>query len=202
MNTKWLTTRSHQLQTPWNFGRHIKYIFSISIQNFSSIDDDHKELSPSKETDFKTKTKTLDAWISLNTNPNDIKIFSHIYSFMIYKTPKLQIQKCSNKGDMTKKPDLTQSFQKLITLTNHILFFWKFETRSILQSFIISLSFTPRSFHNRSRSRFKDLTPQPLICWSPLTSFLFFYFSSHFFLSSFLFCTWKTPMILLETLKL
>jgi len=29
--------------------------------------------------------------------------------FMIYKIPKLQIQKCSNKGDMTKKLDLTQS---------------------------------------------------------------------------------------------
>jgi hypothetical protein len=26
---------------------------------------------------------------------------------------------------MTKKPDLAQSFQKLITLTKHILFFWK-----------------------------------------------------------------------------
>jgi hypothetical protein len=36
---------------------------------------------------------------------------------MIYKIPKLQIQKNSNKGDMTKKPDLTQNLQKLITLT-------------------------------------------------------------------------------------
>jgi hypothetical protein len=33
---------------------------SISTQNFISIDDDHKELSLSKETDFKTKAKTLD----------------------------------------------------------------------------------------------------------------------------------------------
>jgi len=33
---------------------------SISIQNFSSIDDDHKELSLSKETDFKIEAKTLD----------------------------------------------------------------------------------------------------------------------------------------------
>jgi hypothetical protein len=33
---------------------------SISVQTFSSIDDDHKELSLSKETDFKTKSETLD----------------------------------------------------------------------------------------------------------------------------------------------
>jgi len=74
----------------------------ISTQNFSSIDDDHKEISFSKETDFKTETKTSDAWISINTNPNDMKFLSHIYSYMIYKIPKLKIQKSSNKGDMTK----------------------------------------------------------------------------------------------------
>jgi hypothetical protein len=34
---------------------------SISAQNFSSIDDDHKEISLSKEPDFKTETKTSDA---------------------------------------------------------------------------------------------------------------------------------------------
>jgi hypothetical protein len=96
---------------------------SISVQNFSSIDDDYKEMSLSKEIDFKTKTETSDAWISLNTDPNDMKFFSHIYSYMIYKIPKLKIQKSSDKGDMTKKPDLAQSFQKLISLTKHILFF-------------------------------------------------------------------------------
>jgi len=96
---------------------------SISAQNFSSIDADHKEISLLKETNFKTKTETLNAWISLNTNPNDMKFLSHMYSYMIYKIPKMQIQKSSNKGDMTKKPDLAQSFQKLITLTKHILFF-------------------------------------------------------------------------------
>ena len=74
----------------------------MSVQNFSSIDDDHKELSLSKETDFKIKAKTLDTWISLNTYPNDMKLLLHILSFMIYKIPKLQIQKCSNKGNMTK----------------------------------------------------------------------------------------------------
>jgi hypothetical protein len=79
---------------------------SISVQNFSSIDDDHKEISFSKETDFKTETETSDAWISFNTDPNDMRFLSHIYSYMIYKIPKLQIQKSSNKGDMTKKPDL------------------------------------------------------------------------------------------------
>ncbi len=93
---------------------------SISAQNFSSIDDDYKEISLSKETNFKTKTETSDAWISFNTDPNDMKFVSHIYSYMIYK---MQIQKSSNKGDMTKKPDLAHSFQKLITLTKHIFFF-------------------------------------------------------------------------------
>jgi hypothetical protein len=96
---------------------------SISTQNFSSINDDHKEISLSKEIDFKTETETLDAWISLNIDSNDMKFLSHMYSYMIYKIPKLQIQKNSNKGDMTKKPDLTQNFQNLITLTKHILFF-------------------------------------------------------------------------------
>jgi gamma-glutamyltranspeptidase len=73
---------------------------SISAQNFIPIDDDHKEISLSKETNFKTETETSDAWIA-----------------------KLQTQKNLNKGDMTKKPDLAQSFQKLITLTKHIFFF-------------------------------------------------------------------------------
>ncbi len=62
---------------------------SISTQNFNPIDDDHKEISLSKETHFKTETETSDAWISLNTNPNDIKFLSHIYSYMIYKITKL-----------------------------------------------------------------------------------------------------------------
>ncbi len=66
---------------------------SIFAQNFSSINDDHKEISLSKETDFKTETETLDAWISFNINPNDMKFLSHMYSYMIYKIPKLQIQK-------------------------------------------------------------------------------------------------------------
>jgi len=33
---------------------------TIFLQNFSSIDDDHKELSLSKEIDFKTEAETLD----------------------------------------------------------------------------------------------------------------------------------------------
>jgi hypothetical protein len=52
---------------------------STSIQNFSSIDDEHKELSLSRKIDFKTETETLDAWISLNTDPNDMKFLSYIY---------------------------------------------------------------------------------------------------------------------------
>jgi hypothetical protein len=75
---------------------------SIFYQNFSSIDDDYKEISLSKETNFKIETETSDAWISLNTYPNDMKFVSHIYSYMIYKILNLQIQKTSNKGDMTK----------------------------------------------------------------------------------------------------
>jgi len=96
---------------------------SISVQHFSSIDDDQKELSLSKRINFKIETETLNAWISLNTNPNDMKFLSHIYCFMINTIPKLQIQKSSNKGDMTKKLDLAQNLQRLIILTKHIFFF-------------------------------------------------------------------------------
>ncbi len=78
LNIKWITTHSQQLQTPWDFGRHITYMSSTSTQNFSSVDDDHRELSLSKETDFKTEAETLDTWISLNTYPNDLKFLSHI----------------------------------------------------------------------------------------------------------------------------
>jgi hypothetical protein len=76
---------------------------SIFVQNLNSIDDNHKELSLSKETDFKTEVETLNTCISLNTYPNDLKFLSHINSFMIYKISKLQIQKVSNKVIMTKK---------------------------------------------------------------------------------------------------
>jgi hypothetical protein len=33
---------------------------------------------------------------------------------------------------MTKKPNMTHHFQKLITLTKQILFFWNFENRNVL----------------------------------------------------------------------
>jgi hypothetical protein len=36
-----------------------------------------------------------------------MKFLSRMYSYMIYKITKLQTQKSLNKGDMTKKPDLT-----------------------------------------------------------------------------------------------
>jgi hypothetical protein len=85
-----------------------------------------------KKLTFKTEAETLDTWISFNTYPNDLKFFSHIYSFMIYKILKLQIQRISIKGNMTKKPDPTQNLQKLIILTKQILFFWNFENRSVL----------------------------------------------------------------------
>jgi hypothetical protein len=70
---------------------------SIFAQNFNSIDDDHRELSLSKGTNFKTETEILNAWISLNIDPNDMKFLSHIYSFMIYTVPRLQIQKAQTK---------------------------------------------------------------------------------------------------------
>jgi hypothetical protein len=57
---------------------------SIFFQNFSSIDDDHKELSLSKGTDFKTKTKTLNVWISFYIDPNDMKFLSHIFLYHLY----------------------------------------------------------------------------------------------------------------------
>jgi hypothetical protein len=60
-----------------DFGRHIKYMFSIFVKNFSSIDDDHKKLSLSKETNLKTKAETLDTWISLNKYPNDMKFLTY-----------------------------------------------------------------------------------------------------------------------------
>jgi len=60
----------------------MKYMFYIFSQNFNSIDDDHKELSLSKEIDFKTKVETLGTLISFNTYPNDMKFLSHIYSLM------------------------------------------------------------------------------------------------------------------------
>jgi hypothetical protein len=72
-------------------------MFFISAQNFSSIDDDYKEISLSKETYFKTKTETSDAWISLNTDPNDMKFVSHIYSYMIYKIPSCKSKKAQTK---------------------------------------------------------------------------------------------------------
>jgi hypothetical protein len=66
LNTKWFTTRFLQLQISWDFGRHIRYMSSRSVQNFSSIGDDHKELSLSKKTNFKTEVETLDTWIFLS----------------------------------------------------------------------------------------------------------------------------------------
>jgi hypothetical protein len=56
---------------------------STFAQNFSPIDDDHKAISLSKETDFKTETETSNVWISLNTNPNDMKFLSYIYFYII-----------------------------------------------------------------------------------------------------------------------
>jgi hypothetical protein len=53
---------------------------SISGQNFRSTDDDCKELSLSKEIDFKIEAETLDTWISLNTYPNVMNFLSHIYT--------------------------------------------------------------------------------------------------------------------------
>jgi hypothetical protein len=71
---------------------------SISGQNFSSIDDDYKEISLSKETDFKTEIEILDAWISLNTDPNDMN-FSHTYILI----RSIRSQSCRSKKAQTKE---------------------------------------------------------------------------------------------------
>jgi hypothetical protein len=85
---------------------------SISAQTFSSIDHEYKEISLSKEIDFKTKAETSDAWISLNTDPNDMKFVSHIYSYMIYKIPKLQIQKKLKQRRYDQKTRSSTKFSK------------------------------------------------------------------------------------------
>ncbi len=51
---------------------------SIFVQNFSPIDNDHKELSLSKESNFKIKVETLDIWIFFNTYPNGMNFFPHM----------------------------------------------------------------------------------------------------------------------------
>jgi hypothetical protein len=51
---------------------------------------------------------------------------------MNYKIPKLQIQKRLNKGDMTKNSNLTQNFQKFITMIKKFIFIWKFENKNAL----------------------------------------------------------------------
>jgi hypothetical protein len=84
---------------------------SILIQNFRSTDVDHKTLSLSKGTNFKTKTKTLNVWISLNIDSYDMKFLSHIYSFIMYMILKLKNQKSSNKGDMTKNQIWHRAFK-------------------------------------------------------------------------------------------
>jgi len=40
-----------------------------------------KKISLSKETDFEIEIETLDAWISLNTDPNDMKFLTHIFLY-------------------------------------------------------------------------------------------------------------------------
>jgi hypothetical protein len=59
---------------------HKIYVFYI-CSKFNSIDDDHKKISLSKETDFKIETETSDAWNSFNKNPNDMKFLSHIFLY-------------------------------------------------------------------------------------------------------------------------
>ncbi len=53
----------------------------IFVQNFSCINDEHKDISFSKDIDFKIEIETLDTWISFNTDPNDMK-FSFTYIFL------------------------------------------------------------------------------------------------------------------------
>jgi hypothetical protein len=93
-------------------------MFSTSPQIFSLIDDVDKKISLSNKTNFKIEAKTLDTWIFPNTYPSGMKHFPHLESFMIYKIQKLHIKKRSNKGDMTKKLNVTHNLQKFITFIN------------------------------------------------------------------------------------
>jgi len=69
------------LQTPsFKFSQ----VVFAPLQNFSSIDDDHKKLSLPKETDFKIEAKTLNTWIFLNTYPNDMKFLTYIFLYDLY----------------------------------------------------------------------------------------------------------------------
>jgi len=103
--------------------KFLSHIYSYMIYKITKLQTQKKLKQRRYDQKTRSALETSDAWISLNTSPNDMKFFSHIYSYMIYKITKLQTQKSLNKGDMTKKPDLAQSFQKLLTLTKHILFF-------------------------------------------------------------------------------
>ncbi len=173
MNIKWLTTRSQQLQTPWYLEKHIKYMSSIFSQNFNFIDDDHKEILFSKEIDFKTEAETLDTWIFFIHIQMTWNLF-HIYIPLLFlRSQSCKSQNAQIKEIWRKKPDLTQSFQKLINLPKHILFFWNFENISVLYSSIIFQNFIVRSFHSRSKYRFKILT---FTTFDMLISFRFFFF--------------------------
>jgi len=120
------------LNTSPNDMKFLSHIYSYMIYKITKLQTQKKLKQRRYDQKTRSALETSDAWISLNTSPNDMKFLSHIYSYMIYKITKLQTQKILNKGDMTKKPDLAQNFQKLLTLTKHIIFFWNFESRSIL----------------------------------------------------------------------
>jgi hypothetical protein len=72
---------------------------SISTKSFSSIDDDHKELSLSKEIDFKIEAKTLDTWISLSIHKQMTWNFSHIHNPLW----SIRSQSCRSKKAQTKE---------------------------------------------------------------------------------------------------
>jgi hypothetical protein len=75
---------------------------STSIPNFNPIDDNYKEKSPLKRTNIwigiEIKVEISNLHISLNTNPNDLRLFPHMYYFMIYKLLRLWIQKAQIKN--------------------------------------------------------------------------------------------------------
>jgi len=101
------------LNTSPNDMKFFSHIYSYIIYKITKLQTQKKLKQRRYDQKTRSALETSDAWISLNTSPNDMKFLSHIYSYMIYKITKLQTQKSLNKGDMTKKPDLHLKLQML-----------------------------------------------------------------------------------------
>ncbi len=143
LNTKWLTTRSQKLQNPWDFGTHKIYVFYI-CSKFQPY-----WWWPQRDITFKRNWFQNWDWnfrcldlSQYKSKWHEISL-THIFLY-VYKITKLQTQKSLNEGDMTKKPDLTHSFQKLLTLTIQVQMTWNFSHTYIPIWSIRSQSYRPK----------------------------------------------------------